>query len=324
VAAGGAAAGLLLGGVITQTLGWHWNFFVNVPIGILALIGILKYIPAHEKEETNKTLDLPGAFLVTGGMMALVYAVGEIPMRGLFNPLVIWSFIGAIIALVLFIINESRVKHPLMPLSIFKIRNVVGGNIIIIPAIASMFGSFYFMSLYFQNILKYSPIMAGLSFLIFPLIIGIVSWNAPKIVNKIGLKNTLIAGTTLPIIGMALLTFIPLELNYWINVLPSFVLIPAGMGMFFLAVILAATSGVPARESGLVSGMVNTSQQLGGALGIAILSTIAVLIQNGSHDPRVVLSSFHAAFFAATLLMLVSLVVSMFVIKVDQPRNQKA
>lgn len=318
VAAGGGAAGVLLGGIITQYFGWHWDFFINVPIGILTIIGILKYIPAHIKEESDKNLDLPGAALITSGLIALVFAISQAPEVGITNAYVITTFVASILLIAAFIYNESRVKHPLVPLSVFRLRNVSGGNLIMIPAMASMLGMFFFTSLYLQNVLGYTPIQSGLAFLPFPIILGVVSWNAPKLVDLFGIKKMLIVGTLLPTIGIALLTLLPLDGNYVINILPSIVLIPLGMGMFFMAAILAATSGVPARESGLVSGLINTSQQVGGALGIAVLAGVAAFTTGASDAPSAQLAGFHAAFTAATLMMLGALVITLFVIRVPK------
>lgn len=320
VAAGGAAVGVLLGGIITQLFGWHWDFFINVPIGILTIIGILKYVPAHIKEESDKNLDLPGAALITSGLIALVFAISQAPEVGIANPYVIASFVASIALIIAFLFNESRVKHPLVPLSIFKLRNVSGGNLIMIPAMAGMLGMFFFLSLYMQNILGYTPIQSGLAFLPFPIILGTMAWNAPKFVDRFGIKKLLIAGTILPTIGIALFITLPLNGNYFINILPSILLIPTGMGLFFLAAILAATSGVPARESGLVSGLINTSQQVGGALGIAVLAGVAAFATGTSDAPSAQLAGFHAAFVAATLLMLGALAIALFVIKV--PKKQ--
>ena len=318
VAAGGAAVGVLLGGIITQLFGWHWDFFINVPIGILAVIGILKYVPAHAKEESDKNLDLLGAALITSGLIALVYAISQAPEMGATHPTVVLTFIASIILIAAFVYNESRVKHPLVPLSVFRLRNVSGGNLIMIPAMAGMLGMFYFISLYLQNILHYSPVQSGLAFLPFPIILGTVSWNAPKLVDRFGIKKLLIAGTILPTIGIGLLTLLPIDGSYVVNILPSIILIPLGMGLFFLAAILAATSGVPARESGLVSGLINTSQQVGGALGIAVLAGVAAFATGTATGPEAQLAGFHAAFMAATLLMLGALAIALFVIKVPK------
>lgn len=324
VASGGAAAGTLLGGIITQLMGWHWDFFVNVPVGILAAWGIMKYLPAHAKEESDKNLDVPGAVLGTAGTILLVYAISEAPTIGLTSLPVISMIIGAILLLWLFVRHEKRAKHPLMPLSVFKIRNVVGGNIIMVPAFASMLGMFFFLSQYLQDMQKFSPILSGLSFLVFPIILGFTAWNAPKLVDRIGIKKMLVLGTTLSIIGIALLAFLPEKANYVVNLLPSMVILPVGMGLFFLGTILAATSGVPARESGLVSGLINTSQQVGGAAGVAVLSSVAIFAGQTSDDITRQLGGYHAVFTTATGLMIVALLVALFVIRVPKKSVGKA
>lgn len=318
VASGGAAAGVLLGGVLTQLFGWHWDFFVNVPFGILAAIGIYKYVPAHIKEESDKNLDIPGALLITTGLIALVYSISQAPELGILDVSVVATFVASILLIIAFVYNESKVKHPLVPLSVFRLRNVVGGNLIMIPAMAGMLGMFFFMSLYMQNILKFTPIESGLAFAPFPVILGFISWHAPKLVKKFGIKKLLIVGTLLPTIGISLLTALPLNGSYVVNILPSIILIPAGMSVFFLSAILAATSGVPARESGLVSGLINTSQQIGGALGVALLAGVAAFAAGGVQSPEAQLQGYHAAFAASAVLMVGALLVAVFVIKVPK------
>ncbi len=318
VAAGGAAVGVLLGGVITQLFGWHWDFYINVPIGILAMIGIVKYIPEHSKEESDKNLDLRGATLITAGLILLVFAISQAPEVGIFDRAVYGSFIAAVILIGAFLYNESKVAHPLVPLSIFKRRNVMGGNIIMIPAMASMLGMFYFLSLYMQTVLHYSPIRSGLAFMPFPILLGIVSWNAPKLLEKYGVRALLIVGTLLPAIGMALLTMLPENGSYVLHLLPSIIVIPIGMGLFFVSAIVAATAGVPGREAGLVSGLINTAQQVGGALGVAILAGIAAFVTSLSHQQNALLNGFQMAFLTATVLMLFALLVAIFVIKVPR------
>jgi EmrB/QacA subfamily drug resistance transporter len=172
VAAGGAAVGLLLGGLLTQYLNWRWNFFINVPVGLLVLLGVLKYVPAHESEETHNELDLPGAVSVTAGLMLLVYGIVKAPSYGWLDHTTLLLFAISAALLVFFVVNELRVKHPLVPFSIFKVRNVTGGDLTMLPLVAAMLATFYFTSIYLQNILRYSPVRTGLSFLIMPVVLA--------------------------------------------------------------------------------------------------------------------------------------------------------
>lgn len=324
VASGGAAAGVFLGGLITQTLGWQWNFFVNVPIGIIAAIGVLKYVPEHIKESTDKKLDLPGAALVTLGLMALVYGLTQAPEAGWLSWHTIAPLTASIALLAAFIWNESRAAHPLVPLSIFKIRNVVGGNLVMLPIVAGGLGSFFFCSLYVQNVLGYEPIMSGLAFLPIPIIIGLVSTRAPRLLGKFGFKKMLLAGTTFVGIGMLSMALMNEQSAYLTNILPGFLALGVGMGLSFVAVTVTATSGVPGSLAGLASGLINTSNQVGAALGIAVLAVIAAAtttsaLANGASETAASLLGYQYAFFTSAALLLAALLVTIFVIR--EPKN---
>lgn len=281
VAAGGAAVGVLLGGILTQYLNWRWNFFINLPIGIFVTIAALKLVPAHAKEVAHNDLDLPGAVLVTGGLMSLVYAIEQAPEWGWTAASTLGLFGLSLAMLVGFIINESRAKHPLMPLSIFRIRNVSAANLVQMPITAAMFSMFFFISLYIQTVMGFSPVQTGLSFLPVTIIIAITATLTSKIVVKVGFKPLLAIAPTLMAAGLFWLSRISLESTYWADIFPGLGLIALGAGISFVALTIAATSGVPANESGLASGLLNTAQQIGGALGLAILSGIAASAATG-------------------------------------------
>ena len=325
VASGGAAAGVFLGGLITQTLGWQWNFFVNVPIGIIAALGVLKYVPEHIKEATDKKLDLPGAALVTIGLMALVYGLTQAPEAGWGSWHTVAPLIASAALLAAFVWNEARAAHPLVPLSIFKIRNVVGGNLVMLPIVAGGLGSFFFCSLYIQNVLGYEPIMTGLAFLPIPVVIGLVSTRAPRLLGKFGFKKMLLAGTTFVGLGMISMALMNENSSYLLNILPGFLVLGVGMGLSFVAVTVAATSGVPAHQSGLASGLVNTANQVGAALGIAVLAVIAAATTTGAlasgtmTETAANLLGYQYAFYTAAGLLVVALLVTIFVIR--EPKN---
>lgn len=277
VAAGGAAAGVLLGGILTQYLNWRWNFFVNVPVGIFVVLAAIRLLPHHAGEENQKVkLDLPGAVLATGGLMSLVYGLSKAPANG-WDSGTVWGFIGLGIALLaLFIWNERRVDQPLMPLSIFKIRNVLGANLAFLVIACTMFSMFFFLTLYIQLVLGYSPIKTGVSFLPVTFIIAVVSGIVSSLVGKIGYKPPLALGPFVLAIGLFVLsTTMEVGGDYWHNVFPGLAISAVGMGLTFVSGTLAATSGVPKHFSGLASGILNTSQQVGGAIGLAILSAVA-------------------------------------------------
>lgn len=277
VAAGGAAAGVLLGGVLTQYLNWRWNFFVNVPVGIAVVLAAARLLPHHIGEENQKIkLDLPGATLATLGLMSLVYGLSRAPSQG-WDSLAVWGFITAGLALfVAFLWNEKRTPQPLLPLSLFKIRSVLGANLAFLAISCTLFSMFFFLTLYIQTVLGYSPIKTGLSFLPVTFIVGITSGVVANLVGKIGYKPPMVLGPLVLAVGLLILSItMKVGGDYWHNVFPGLATCALGMGLTFVSGTLAATAGVPKHLSGIASGVLNTSQQVGGALGLAILSAVA-------------------------------------------------
>ncbi len=275
VAAGGAAVGVLLGGILTQYLGWRWNFFVNVPVGIGVFIAATRLLDKHESTVEHNNLDLPGAVLATGGLMTLVYALVKAPSNGWLSTTSLVLFTISAVALIGFIINEGRAKHPLMPLHIFKIRNLSGANGVMLCMAAGLFAVFFFTTLYLQLVLHYSPVKTGFSFLVVPVCIAITATNVPRVIQKIGYRPILIVAPLLLTVGLFMLSHIPVNGTFWGNVAPGMIVMAFGMGATFVSATIAATSGVPHEESGLASGILNTSQQIGGAIGLAVLTGIA-------------------------------------------------
>ncbi|MDB5169743.1 MAG: EmrB/QacA subfamily drug resistance transporter [Candidatus Saccharibacteria bacterium] len=275
VAAGGAAVGVLLGGVLTEYLDWRWNFFVNVPIGLGIAVAAYLYVPNSKADLDHNKLDLPGAVLVTAGLMALVYTFTKAPSYGWTDPLTLVLFAVSAALLAGFIVNEHLSKHALMPLGIFKIANVAAANVAQLPIMAAMFSMFFFVTLYVQQVLGYSPVMSGLSFLPITFVIGGISVLMQHVIGRIGYKKPLVVAPVLIAIGLFLLAHLSVGGSYWTDVFPGLIITAAGMGMTFITITIAATTGVPANESGLASGLLNTSQQVGGSLGLAILSGIS-------------------------------------------------
>jgi EmrB/QacA subfamily drug resistance transporter len=275
VASGGAAVGVLLGGIITQYLGWRWNFFINVPVAIFVVLMGLRLLPKHEAEEKQRNIDLPGAMLVTTGLMLLVYALTKAPTYGWLDRRTLIYFIASADLLIGFVLNEMYAKRPLMPLSIFRIRNVSGANLIQLLVAASLFSVFFFTTLYVQEILRYSPVRTGFSFLPVPLAIAITATNAPKLIKRIGFKPLLMFAPLITAIGLFMLAHVPVQGSYLTHILPGLIVMGLGLGFTFVSVLVAATSGVAGHLSGLASGLVNTAQQIGGALGLAVLTGIA-------------------------------------------------
>jgi len=319
VASGGAAAGVFLGGVITQTLGWEWCFFVNVPVGIVTTFGILKYVPAHIKEASDKHLDLPGAILITLGLMTLVFGLTQAPEAGWISRAVLVPLLASTILLSFFVWNETRAKHPLVPLGIFKRRNITGANLVMLTFVAGGLGLFFFASLFVQNILHYSPILSGLCFLPIPVLIGIVSTHAPKLIGRFGIKPLLMVGAGMVALGMFILSFLTADSSYWFHLLPAFVLMGVGMGLSFVLITISATAGVPAQQAGLASGLINTSNQIGAALGVAVLAVVASATTKSDAAAGQALSlatmhGYQQAFFLASMFLVASLCIAAFVI----------
>jgi len=275
VAAGGAAVGVLLGGIITQYLNWRWNFFINIPVGLFVITSALRVLPKHETSLEHNSLDLPGALTITSGLMLLVYALTKAPTYGWTDHRTVLYLGLSIILIGAFLINESRVKHPLMPLRIFKIRNVSGADSLMMLMTAGLYSVFFFTTLYLHEILKYSYSRTGVSFLIIPIVIAITATNVPRVIQKIGYKPILMVAPLFVSGGLFWLHYIPVHANYWTQLAPGLVLMGLGMGATFVSVTIAATSGVPKHEAGLASGLLNTSQQVGGSIGLAVLTGVA-------------------------------------------------
>jgi predicted MFS family arabinose efflux permease len=325
VASGGAAAGVLLGGIITEYWGWRWNFFVNVPVALGVLYAAWRLVPPHESEETHNDLDLPGAISITAAMMLLVYGLVEAPSHGWTAESTLGYLGGAIALLIFFIANELRSEHPLVPFNIFKIRNVTGANLTMMPIVAGMFSTFFFASLYVQTMLGYSPVKTGLSFLVIPFCIAISATQVPRLIKKTGYKPILMVSPLVVALALYLLAHVPMQGSYVHHLLPGFVLMGLGMGATFVPITIAATSGVSGRESGLASGLLNTSQQIGGALGLAILTGVsassaahfakAAVHPSAATPLEAALHGYHSAFYLASGFMVGAAVIATIVLK---------
>lgn len=275
VASGGAAVGVLLGGILTQYLNWRWNFFVNVPVGILVVTTALRILDRHESDLEHTSLDLPGAVSATAGLMLLVYALVKAPTSGWTSGHSLIYFGISALLLIYFILNEMRTAHPLMPLNIFRIRNLSGANCLQLFMAAGLFSIFFFTTLYMQEILGYTPIKTGVSFLVVPIIIAIAATNVPRVVKRVGYRPILMVAPLFMAAGLYWLSYIPVNGTFWGNVAPGLIVMGLGMGSTFVSVAIAATDGVPGHESGLASGILNTAQQVGGSLGLAVLTGVA-------------------------------------------------
>jgi EmrB/QacA subfamily drug resistance transporter len=325
VASGGAAVGVLLGGIITQYLGWRWNFFINVPVGIFVLIAATRLVPKHEAEERENSLDLFGAVSVTAALMLLVYGLVEAPSKGWTATSTLSYFVISFLLLVAFIFNERRAKHPLIPLSVFKIRNVAGADSIMLMVAAGLFSVFFFSSLYFQEILGYSPVRTGLGFLVVPIAIAISATQAPKVIQRVGYKKVLMIAPLISAVGLVMLAHVPVGGGYFAHIMPGMIIMGLGLGATFVSVLICATSGIAGHLSGLASGLVNTAQQIGGSLGLAILtgvvtSVTARYIVNTSHPTHLTAAqgyvhAIHIGYYIAACFSIFAALLATFVIK---------
>jgi EmrB/QacA subfamily drug resistance transporter len=307
IAIGGAAFGLIMGGLLTQLFSWPWIFFVNVPIGIVTFVLALRLIPESRDEHAHRAFDVAGAVSVTGGLMSLVYAIVKAETDGWGSATTIGFFALAAILLASFVVIELRSKAPLVRLSIFRVRSLLTANVVMLLVASGMFAMFFFNTLYIQRVLGFGPLEAGLAFLPFTAGVMLSAGLASQFAPRVGVRPVAGLGMVVSAIGMLLLVRIPVDGSYLADVLPSLVVTSLGMGAVFMPLTLIATTGLKDEDQGLASGLFNTSQQIGGALGLAILSTLAAsktTAAGGATDPEALVTGFHWAFGGGALFVL--------------------
>ncbi len=312
VASGGGSIGVLLGGIITDVLSWHWIFLVNVPVGILVVVLTVMLIPAARIATAAERLDIAGAITVTVSLMIAVYAIVNGNDVGWLTPQTL-GLLGAAAALLTgFLLLEARVASPLVPLRLFRLRNIVVSNVVGILWAGAMFAWFFLSALYLQLVLGYSPLEVGLAFLPGNLIMGAVSiWLSARLVMRFGIRPPLAVGLLLASLGLLLFARAPVDGTFVIDVLPSMILLGLGAGMAFNPVLLAAMSDVEPAEAGLASGVVNTSFMMGGALGLAVLASLAAsrtdaLLAGGESQAAALAGGYHVAFLVGALFAAVA------------------
>jgi EmrB/QacA subfamily drug resistance transporter len=310
VAAGGGTIGVLLGGILTDTLSWHWIFLVNVPIGIAVFALALAVLPGGGGEEAEGRLDVAGAVTVTGSLMLAVYAIVNGNEAGWLSARTL-GLLGAAAALLgLFLVIEARVRSPLVPLGLFRLRNIAVSNIVGVLWAAAMFAWFFLSALYLQLVLGYTPLQVGLAFLPANLIMAVFSLGlSARLVMRYGIRLPLATGLALAALGLILFARAPVDGSFAIDVLPSMILLGIGAGMAFNPVLLAAMSDVSPNEAGLASGIVNTSFMMGGALGLAVLASLAAsrtdtLLSSGESHLAALTGGYHLAFLAGGIFAL--------------------
>jgi len=307
VMAGGGSVGVLLGGVLTDLLNWHWIFLVNVPIGIAVYVLTMRLVPASRGVGTERRLDIPGAVTVTSALMLAVFAIVKGNEVGWTSARTLGLLAVSAVLLGLFLWIESRVTAPLMPLRLFRLRNLATANVVGVLWAAGMFAWFFLSALYMQLVLGYSSLEVGLAFLPATVIMAAFSLGlSAKLVMRFGIRLPLSLGLGLASIGLVLFARAPVGGSFWIDVLPSMILLGFGAGMAFNPVLLAAMSDVEQNEAGLASGVVNTAFMMGGALGLAILASLAAsrtdtLASNGDDQLTALVGGYHLAFLVGAL-----------------------
>ena len=318
----GAAAGVLLGGVLTDLLSWEWIFFVNVPVGVTGFL-LAPVLLRESRDASVKSFDALGAVLVTAGLSSFVYAITQAGQHGWLGARTLGFFAAAAVLLGGFLVWEVRHPEPLMRLGILRIKTVSGANISGFILGTSTFSMFLMLTLYMQQVLSYSPLKTGIAYLAVAGTAIFTSAIAAQIVTRIGVKPALVIGSVAMVSGLAYFTQVSANGSYVADLLPGFLLIAVGLGFSFVPISIAALAGIQPAEAGLASGLINTSQQIGGALGIAALSTIATsrtsdAIAGGSSRADALVSGFHGAFVAGGIVSVIGVVVALTLIRRDE------
>jgi len=318
----GAAAGVLLGGVLTDALSWEWIFFVNVPVGAIAFL-LTPLLLTESRDARVKRFDVPGAVLVTGGLSSLVYAITQAGQDGWLAGRTIGFFVASVVLLAGFIAWEQRHPEPLMRLGILRIRTVSGANVAGFILGTATFSMFLMLTLYMQQVLGYSAMKTGVAYLAVAGTAILWSAVAAQLVTRVGVKPVLVAGMTTLTGGVLYFTQVSVGGSYLGDLLPGFLLIGIGLGFSFVPISIAALAGIEPAEAGLASGLINTSQQIGGALGIAALSTIASswtdhAVANGTALPTALVDGFTAAFVAGSIVAAVGILAALALIRRDE------
>jgi EmrB/QacA subfamily drug resistance transporter len=323
VAGSGGAAGVLLGGVITDALGWEWVLFINVPIGIVAALLSFRLIAESRAAVEHRSFDLPGAATVTGGLTAAVYAIVEAESNGWTSARTLGVFAAAAVLLGAFVMIERRAVAPLVPFRIFRLRTVAGANITMFVVGAAMFGLFYFLSLSMQQVLGYSALEAGLAQLPLAVVLILAAGAVAPLVTRLGSKPVTLAGLVTFAAGLAWFSRMPADAEFVADLLGPSLVVAVGLAATFVALTVSAVEGIDESESGLASGLINTSQQIGGALGLAVLTAVATSRTEavaGKVGPSVALNEgFQAGLLVAAGFVVVAVLMTAVIAQGSRP-----
>jgi len=324
VASAGGSVGLLAGGVLTQAINWHWIFFINVPIAVVTALGAQRLVERDKGIGFGNGTDAPGAVLITSSLMLGVYTIVQPAAEhgwGATQTLLLGA--GSFVLLAAFVAWEATTRNPLIPLRIFRSRNVSGANVIQALTVAGMFGLFFLGSLYLEQVLGYDPLEIGFAFLPATLIMGVLSFRYTEpLISRFGARRALLAGLVLVAAGLALFARAPVDGGYLADVLPPMVVLGLGIGVSFPSLMTLAMSGATREDAGLASGLVNTTAQVGGALGLAVLATLSAsrtsdLVAAGESSASALVSGFHLAFLIGAALVVAALIVGLTVLQGD-------
>jgi len=323
VASAGGCIGLLAGGILTATLNWHWIFLVNLPIGIATGVLATRLLPHDEGVGLARGADLAGATLITSALMLGVYAIVQSADHGWASARTLTLDAISLVLLILFITRQSLARHPLMPLAIFRSRVISGANLVQLLMMAGLFGQFFLGALYLQHVLGYGEIEIGLAYL--PLAVGIASMSlrpTPALITLFGARTVLMPGLLLVVIGLGLWARVPVSASYWLDILPSMLAVGIGAGLTLPAVMTLAMGGVPPDQAGLASGLANTTQQVGGALGLAVLATLSAsrsdqLTERGLPVAQSLTTGFHLAFTVGAALVAAAALIAATVLRAE-------
>src|SRR4051794_6307253 len=325
VASAGGSIGLLLGGVLTDAISWHWIFLINLPIGIAVAYLAKRLVANPDGIGLSAGADFPGALLLTSSLMLGVFTILQIEKWGWGDTrtLVLSAISAALLAL--FIFRQARIANPLMPLRLFRSRNVAGANVLQALLVAGMFGMFFLGALYLQRVLDYTPLQVGFAFLPTTIVMGSLSLGfSEKLIMRFGPRTTLIPGVCLVVVALLLFARTPVDGNYLTDLLPPFLLIGIGVGTSFPAIMTLAMSGATPEDAGLASGLVNTSMQVGGSIGLAVLATLSTqrtdtLLANGEGHLQALNSGYHVAYLIGAGLAAIAVAIAVFVLRTPEP-----
>jgi EmrB/QacA subfamily drug resistance transporter len=330
VASAGGSIGLLAGGVLTQAINWHWIFFVNVPIGIATAVLAWRLLERDDGIGFGDGADVPGAVLITSSLMLGVYTIVKPAAEfGWGSGRTLWLGAASLVLLAAFVVREARTRNPLVPMRIFRSPAVSGANVVQALSVAGMFGMFFLGSLYLQRVLGYDALELGLAFLPVTIVMGTLSIRySERLIMRFGARTTLIPGLVLIAVGLVLFTQAPVNGSYVQHVLPPMILFGFGAGLSFPALMTLAMSGATQEDAGLASGLVNTSAEVGGALGLAVLATLSTtrtdsLLDSGQATASALTSGYHLAFLIGAALVVAAIIVAITVLQPDQQAEEQ-